>query len=1003
MRILQTLLLCLMIVQLHAQCQEQDYIALRALYLNTGGDNWTNNTNWPDSVFFVANPTMPTGTDVDIWYGVTTNEDGCVSDLSLRYKGLTGSIPSELANLSHLESLDLQSNQLSGSILPGLGQLSNLIELDLHGNQLSGSIPPDLGQLSNLEYLNLSYNDFTGSIPPELGQLSNLIELILHQNELSGTIPPDLGNLSNLTKLMLHLNQLSGSIPPELGQLSNLKYLNLRSNDLTGSIPPDLGNLSHLEDLCLRSNDLMGSIPPELGNLDSLIILNLSYNDLTGSIPPDLGQLSNLEYLSLSNNGLSGSIPPELGNLSNLTELFLYKNQLSGSIPLDLGNLSNLRTLHLHENQLNGSIPPELGQLGDLERLNMQSNNLSGNIPPELGNLINLTYLGLSYNDLSGSIPVEIGDLSNLTELWLSNNQLTGNIPPQLGNLTDLTLLLLYNNQLTGNIPSELGDLSNLTNLRLYDNQLSGCYHSNLLNLCDQLTNSTNNYISYSNNFDASWEDFCAMTIGICNISLVLPGDCNNDSITDGRDMLYWALAYGSTGPLRSNATTDWIPQPSPDWNDSVNDVNNKHQDANGDGIVDELDLEVISANFGMTSGNQPFVYNQTNAMLVLDTIEADDIAGEVRIGIRIASDMPISTHGISAKIDVSDIIINYDNIQVDTTGSSLEPDAFMYHIDNDGILHISLARTDNIDQIIDDIIFKVVIIDEILPIIITDNIPSVVVIDEVFPLKIIGGYIMSAMPELITPIGGSSPHGPVNAPISMGLNHAYCDHKGTAQIYVEDASDYSYEWSTGETTASTGDLDMGGYTITVSDGMGDTTVVDFDIDWAFTPLNILVNNKKKRIYIDFEEGPLSEEVEISFNGRLTYRPPITNDNNYYLGNGTYSIWIRRMADECPTYIGDFIMDNPVRPDIGFSEYLINPSSVNARLDYELEQSGTVDISLYNIHGQRLRTLHHARSDAGTYQIDIDKSNLPKGIYFIHIMFITDDGTTAYKTLKLMI
>jgi len=77
--LIQTLLFCLMMIQLHAQCQEQDYIALRALYLSTDGDNWTDNTNWPNSIFFEMNPDMPTGTDVDTWYGVETNGNGCVT------------------------------------------------------------------------------------------------------------------------------------------------------------------------------------------------------------------------------------------------------------------------------------------------------------------------------------------------------------------------------------------------------------------------------------------------------------------------------------------------------------------------------------------------------------------------------------------------------------------------------------------------------------------------------------------------------------------------------------------------------------------------------------------------------------------------------------------------------------------------------------------------------------------------------------------------------------
>ncbi|MEM6700946.1 MAG: hypothetical protein AAF599_21270, partial [Bacteroidota bacterium] len=54
-----------------AQCNHpNDYTALRALYLGTGGDRWTDNINWPDSVTFANNPTPPAGTDLGSWFGI---------------------------------------------------------------------------------------------------------------------------------------------------------------------------------------------------------------------------------------------------------------------------------------------------------------------------------------------------------------------------------------------------------------------------------------------------------------------------------------------------------------------------------------------------------------------------------------------------------------------------------------------------------------------------------------------------------------------------------------------------------------------------------------------------------------------------------------------------------------------------------------------------------------------------------------------------------------------
>jgi len=94
-------------------CKDDDYIALRELYLNTDGDNWTDRTGWPNATFFYMNPTRPFSIDVDTWYGVTVDDNGCVIELRLFSNNLNGTIPPELENLTELEGLILDTNQLS--------------------------------------------------------------------------------------------------------------------------------------------------------------------------------------------------------------------------------------------------------------------------------------------------------------------------------------------------------------------------------------------------------------------------------------------------------------------------------------------------------------------------------------------------------------------------------------------------------------------------------------------------------------------------------------------------------------------------------------------------------------------------------------------------------------------------------------------------------------------------------------------------------------------------
>ena len=106
-----------------------DMAALVALYNGTNGANWKTNTNWLSEAPLVS---------LWDWHGVTTDENGRVTELALASNDLSGTIPAELGerNLTKLQRLDLSENELSGAIPLTLMTLSQLSVLDIRSTTL---------------------------------------------------------------------------------------------------------------------------------------------------------------------------------------------------------------------------------------------------------------------------------------------------------------------------------------------------------------------------------------------------------------------------------------------------------------------------------------------------------------------------------------------------------------------------------------------------------------------------------------------------------------------------------------------------------------------------------------------------------------------------------------------------------------------------------------------------------------------------------------------------
>ena len=130
-------------------------------------------------------------TPIKDWDGVTVGgTPSRVVGLSVNSRGLDGTIPAELGDLTGLRRLHLFENRLTGPIPAELGRLVKLQSLNLSDNRLTGQIPSQLGVLGELRSLVLQRNDLVGVIPSALGFLDDLVEADLSGNNLRGCAPP---------------------------------------------------------------------------------------------------------------------------------------------------------------------------------------------------------------------------------------------------------------------------------------------------------------------------------------------------------------------------------------------------------------------------------------------------------------------------------------------------------------------------------------------------------------------------------------------------------------------------------------------------------------------------------------------------------------------------------------------------------------------------------------------------------------------------------------------
>jgi hypothetical protein len=137
---------------------------------------------------------------------------------------LTGSVPSQIAQLSQLSALFIDSSFDDKIIFSSfLSHLPTSLEsLLLYDIPFRGTIPPSIRLFHNLTTLNLNNLILSGTLPTEIGLLTNVIKLDFSYSTLYGEIPSELGRLTQMTALYVDGTNFEKPFPSEVLQIPGL-------------------------------------------------------------------------------------------------------------------------------------------------------------------------------------------------------------------------------------------------------------------------------------------------------------------------------------------------------------------------------------------------------------------------------------------------------------------------------------------------------------------------------------------------------------------------------------------------------------------------------------------------------------------------------------------------------------------------------------------------------------------------------------------------------------
>lgn len=401
--------------------------ALVALYNATGGDDWFNNTNWCSDA------------PLSEWYGVTVNEAGQVTELFLKYNGLSGEIGDVLQPLTALESIEFSASRYYWKI--NSSATESIAENSGKENSITGSI--DLSKSINLQSVVLDNNELDSVLGVEnLAKLETLslfctyVEVIdvsacynLTFLNASGVNVPTL-DISKLTNLDSFGVECYVTINTEVifGDNSKLTYLFIGNVKEVMSL--DVLQMPNLTDILITNVDNT-DLYVDISRCTKLVNISIYSCDAEVSLNTDLSQCPDLVKFCVMDCNILNS---HLAFPSTTTERVIADN--CGIESVDVVNLINLKDITVSNNKLTSLVLPSSTALYWVE---CENNEIEGDFSEVFAQMVRSDYSKSSFilrcdnNNITGNIPSS-SPLSSRNLLWFSctYNKMSGTIPEEI-------------------------------------------------------------------------------------------------------------------------------------------------------------------------------------------------------------------------------------------------------------------------------------------------------------------------------------------------------------------------------------------------------------------------------------------------------------------------------------------------------------------------------------------------------------------------------------------